>query len=673
MHFITQKRRLAFWLVLAAAVAAGILSWGKSALLFQMIEWHWPAALGDYQWREAFLAKAIENAPPEQRASFSEDPDEILAFAKAHPGRPWHLWRWMAGDRMSWAFAGNDFSGLTLSERHAEYRRVGEEFEQKAEFLREMDPDNGWPLLLLAYLEARKGIALKAANSLGEVKEARHADQAVAYLLQAAAKDRVTWHERELIAEWQSLLGYKGGTVDEALVMSNQTLRLSLLHFSFRRDLIWLLLTEADRRASMPGEERPSAFEILRALQTLWAKIILGETRFLTITSGMATIQTVTEEGAKILRKHGKDQEADALLQRGRSLIWPWLTGGQPSPQESGEIPEIRSGPELTAKAQQLDGARRELAQLATSPSTGTLLAAATPSLTTWPTEDIIATDAFKTESRLEYWAMQKAFWAAFTAVAAVLLPLLIIFYAALQFRFRRCETYVPDAWPSPRRLVLGALIFGLVAASPGIAAAFAGNAYAIPFRVNVNWLLFCNLWGFLAAAWTTGWWAGRAGGGDVTPATPSAPASVRKGLQRRLANLPVVALALSPAFAAYFLYRKQDGRLLWSLVEILALIFAAWAGLKAVGVLRGMLLGTESSAPSPLALRLFLAGWAGGLMLWIACYGVIDRQEREWVARDTLLVPRPGDDVFTSDSALTSRLVRLLQDEMRNALDETR
>lgn len=670
-----NMRRATFWSVLAIAIAVGALTRGQSLFARAVVEDVWGDLRGRSLGNPAIdrrLNKIKERLPADEAGSFAAVPEEILAFADAHPDRLWHYWRWWSNLRDMHEYTSVANSGLPMSEFTPEFRSRAAEFRKIHEFLKEKDPDNGWPLLLAAYSEASEGITLREPFSTKlEVVDEEKAAKAIEYLFEALEKKNLTLYWSELGTEWARLLNYTE-TVDNAILLHTQDMATPVVNMPIAKNLAERLLVEAERRLETGENNGPTAYEIARALQTMGARTSLGDRIFMNITGGYNVISRSTEEGVEILRKHGRSEEAELLLKRGRRMLRPWILRYS---RPDSEV-ELYRDPEMFEEARRL--AEREKSQQnfrSALNNTGILQQLTTPNIYLSPDvySDFPARE-FQIESRMEYWIWQKVCWSILTFISFAILAGTVVFYCVRQLASKRRETCnTPDAWPAGRRIACGAALFGLFAAVPGIAAAWIGNDFTIPFKTNLAWLAFLNLWGFLAAAWGLTWWVGRSTGGngenDVPPAKKKGP--IKKSFRQRLQRLPTVVLFVSPAFALYFLRdAKQGGELLWRLTEILALIFFVYFALSAVRYVRNLFVKKRAAA-SALPVRLFMACWAGGCILWAASYCVIDWQERAWIARDTLLIPDANDLGFP-ESRTTARLVRLLADDMRKALAET-
>lgn len=615
--------------------------------------------------------------PDQPSLLLHQDADFYLNLYKSHPDRPWYLWRWWLTHQRSRHFPRLDKSGLVLSRQEAVTRQKAAEFADETRFLRESDPDNGYPLLFEAWLEVKEGVALVQADSAQPfrptVVNPEHAARSAELLREAIGRKRFTMYGKEAGAEWLRILG-QPRTYVESWTAIEQLGGLPLPNLIISRDLAQRLVGEAKRRAEEEREGRSAsgseltAYDILHDLQTLGALIALGEPELITVMTGYSIMNIASEEGAEALNDAGRPEDAKRLRTRGRELTRPRLLAFL---MQRPDIDTLRPGaedllvmeddPALIEEAKRLVALRRQNERQGSGIRSGIdgdmnragpLTSISIPSISTtipWTTP-LITLDDLKTSAHFELWGWHKLL-TLFLFVATWSAFLVLLLLNILHSRANRDDA--PDRWPPPRQTAVAGLLFGVLAVGPGLAVTFAGNfLWEISERYNI-WHIFWNVWGLLAACWALG-------------------LLIRKQSNRKTTTgfdriIPWIALAGLLAAIPYA-YLAYSGIVTpWSSVTAITRNEAVWWYAKATlplvillapvpiwGVnafLRGRRAsGRHSSAgaASTPGLRLFLAGLAGGLVVWLGSYYIVDRQDRAWTARDTLLVPRASAISFT-------------------------
>lgn len=170
----------------------------------------------------------------EQKADF------YLDLFKKHPDRPWYLWRWWLRYPGQLNFRALDRSGLVLSQQPAEAQRQASEFADGVRILRELDPENGYPLYFQAWLEAKEGVALVQEDGnqpfVPTVINPESAAKAAEFLHDAVAQKHFSYFEREAGAEWMAVIG-RPRTYVEALMALEQLGGLPIPNLAMARDM----------------------------------------------------------------------------------------------------------------------------------------------------------------------------------------------------------------------------------------------------------------------------------------------------------------------------------------------------------------------------------------------------------------------------------------------------
>lgn len=635
--------------------------------------------------------------------------EEYIQLAPKHPERPWYLWQWWMLRRSpleSPAF-GLPFRGVNV--RPEELSRAADIFEADAKYMAARDPESGYSLILLAAIEAAKGVTMSP-NEDGlqaEVVDPEAAGRAVELLHRAAAKEHITLYGGELTAERLGLL-VKPETYADGLLLHRQLSRTPVGSLPLIRCLSQRIMAEAERRATMSPEQLASlspplsVADIAADVQTFGAKYLLDAANYIDVPLGLTAVGIGTMEGTRLLKAVGRGEEADRILARGRALMRPWLLA---TLMEDLELPPksrpldgliLENDPELIGEAKRLLALRRENASRTRFPdyrrgdhSRASYLTMMSIPLMHLPwTTPPISFDDLRIASMHETWARQKLFLAAIAAAACLTL-LLGLFLYGLHVRTFRNET---AEWPSLRRAAVAAALCGLAAGAPGLLVSFAGNFLWALIEDYATWQFFWNCWAVLLASWIASLlvrrWYGDAfirdpgeTEGQSEPRRKSSAADWR----RWLAPGGLVS-AIPFAYLGYVVGTENNrfvGNLAGRVLEsgywewTAAFLFLALVGLGGLyALLRRiaiMLKQRSWDGTATPALRLLLLGWAGGILLWTASYRVVDREERKWVARDTLLFPRASGAKTEFRNPIDRRLAECHIEQVQQVLAEER
>ena len=620
----------------------------------------YPAYRNDYPDRheEYLRARYLRDFP-----ALGGTAEDYLALSSLHPGRPWYGWMWWHKKMLAdWRrFASHPGGGEVRIPEGAILAEAGE-FAAGARRLAEMDSDNGYPLYLLAYAEARNGAELRQDRRTGEktdvVVDAERLAQAALLLHDAVSRERFTAYGGELGAEWLAVMGRPESLAD-AVVVNTQLAGIPVHSLWMPRLLGRALVADARRRleAGADDESVRAAYATLDDLQTFGARLATGGHSLIDQAVGQTVVSEVTEGGAEALAAAGRPAEAERLADRGRRLLRPRLLARlmlfDIDSELSGEndLDVMQRDPELLAEAKRLRALRREAGE----PSGDTVDRAgyfaggfySVDMSMPW-TRPPFSLEEFKAAGRFEAVGLQKIFLFSFLRIAWIVLAVLAAAYAVRKVRGRGGE---PAGGIGLSQAFGGAACFGLCAALPALAAACAGNVLW-SYRENfVLWLVFLNLWGMLAGGVALTWWTERAA------ATPGAGEAQSAGRAARVRTWPrkfvvsTLILSLVPAVLGWYAGVATTGshglfslnamwrHHRWWFSAVLLLAPAAFAVLAAiVAAVRGLLRNDRVHAS-----RLVpgLAGLAGGMLLWFGSAFVLDWQEREWGRGDTLIVPR--------------------------------
>lgn len=421
---------------------------------------------------------------------------------------------------------------------------------------------------------------------------------------------------------------------------------------------------EKERETPATAETDLSAYDILHDVQTLGARIAASEPNLITVMVGYSAISITGEEGADILNEAGQPEAAARLRARARELLRPRLLAYLMSSKDidslrpgAEELTALENDPALIEEAKRLAALRRgyegqggfpRFGQDGDLERSGFITSFILPNFnmtTPWTTPPV-ALDELRTTAHFEIWGGQK-FLAVFLIVAvwAAFLVLLLLYAAGS----RALRNAAPDRWPSPQQALAAGVFFGVLAAAPGFAAAAAGNFLWQPTGLYLIWHVFWNLWGLLVAFWALGFWSRR----FSCPDRPGAgPWMALTGL---LIAAPYAWLVYSGVLAG-----ERSGMLWGNGIELWVYAFfllfflptLVWGACALVRWLRVLLGRPATGASSVPGLRLFLAGLAGGIVLWSASCWLVGQQERKWGERDTLITPNAAAIGFTPAEA---------------------
>lgn len=687
-----KSGRLLFCTVILFGVLAGALSFHffLDGLTSVGASFRLPTGLSVDTYYTSMKEAAIRKRYPDEAPILLETSgDFFLDRFKSHPDRPWYLWQW-------WKDYSNKNTNerpyeqpeLPLSQQLPGIQKWVAYFAEGVQTLREHDPDNGYPLFLQAWIETQSGMIIvkpdddKQKQHRAEVVDSEHAEKAADLVHQAVGKKRFTMYGREMGAEWLGILG-RPETLEEAIVAISQLAKMPIPNFSMVRDTVNRLKGEARRRADMENQTPAAtnadatAFQLLHDLQTLAARLAISDPHLVVLALGGYAVQSITEDGAAILTEAGQHEAAARLLARGRAIMHPALLSviithkemQHMRPTGFGLAP-LADDPSLIAEAERLLSLRRENMrgkndfQLALQRS-GMLLPIIFPSVdrfVPWSTP-LFSMDELKTSAQFELWGLQKFLSTYLLTLTWLVFLFLLLFYTAHVFLFWKKS---PPLRPSLREIVAMAILFGCVAATPPLLATFAGNfLWELSGRLTI-WHLFWNIWGVLAAYWMLAYWIrGRSG---------FAPRSRINEFLRWLALAGLLA-AIPTAYLVYSgVWLEEVPLLVWRGKNSLVLIpfilpllpMPIWGLFAFVRWARILVNRYPSGSSLTPGLRFFLAGLAGGLVVWLASYWVCDWQDRKWAARDTLIAPRLSAIAFTP---IESRIATVQQDHIKKVL----
>lgn len=651
---MSLRKHIVLMIVLAAALS-GVAMWGRSDLaryfLRTMVKSpsQFPLLIMSIDGGDLYEDKRDEVT----QLKGPENAEELLAYAAEHPEYPWLLWRWFGAGPDRW-YGEYKLSGRVLSQETEELRNKAEKFKKRSLLLRDRDSENGLPLAFLAYLEVYEGVALTRGQSTGEPKgvvmHPERAANAAKLLHEAAGKKKVTMYGPELVREAIRTMGAPEN-YDEYLSNVLVSASTPIMPLLILRVLTEGMCIEAGRLLK-ESSDPASAYAILHDLQTLGAKIIRDNATFIDCAVGRVLIMEATEKGVGMLEESGHLNEANQLFKRGAALVRPKVLAILM------RTPEERSGfwgrdPELVAEAVAL--ADRAIPPGFYDLSVGYHFMLIMPStFYSLPNDGSLPSmDEMQTTANFEYWGWERAF-INLLAVGAWLLFLVMIVLKAAGARLAGKTREVP--WPSARQMLTASLFFGLLAALPGMLAALVGHGLHGDTQSQLLWLLFWNIWGFAAAVVALRLWARSQGAPDANAPLPIRPRGILEWGTVIILAVMIPLACLGMLHAPFWLALACI--LLLGLVVMLAVIALAGCTTRFQG----------TALASPLARRIVLVGWAGGLLLWFAAYFVAEVQERAWGRRDTLLLAKQTDTGF-SFSPVEARMVSAAQQPIINVL----
>lgn len=695
-----KSGRLLFCIVILLGVLAGALAFCffRDGLGTVGATQGIPPALS-YDTHTSLWNAVIRRRYPDDAAILLEqNGDFFLDRFKSHPDRPWYLWQWWK----DYAYKNYNYSPfyqqeLPLSQKPPEQRKWAAHFAESLKTLREHDPDNGYPLLLQAWLETQSGMITVVLDGdtrqtrRAEVVDPEHAAKAADLVHQAVRKNRFTMYGREMGGEWLGILGTPE-TLAESFVAFAQTARMPIPNLTILHDTANRLMGEARRRANMENQAAATAdtdataFDILHDLQTLGARVAVGEPHILTLSVGRSIAYSATEDGAAILNEAGQHEAAERLLARGRAILRPALLidlmDELTDPEEierlkkrhgfSGlEALPLYSDPTLMAEAKRLLALRRENMRGKNDikfniQRSGSLLGMIFPNVNRsvpW-TEPLFSEAELKTSAQFELWGVQKFLSTYLLTLTWLAFLVLLLFYCVHFLLFRKKSSPLR---PSLREIAAMAVLFGCVAAIPPLIATFAGNFLWELTKRHMVWQFFWNIWGVFAACWVLAYWIrGRSGSAPRSRVNEFLRWLTLAGL---LVAIPTAYLVYSGVWLEEFPdFRPRGGQNPIVVVPyILPLLPMLVWGLFAFVRWARILLNRSPNGPSLTpGLRFFLAGLAGGMVVWLASYWVCDWQERKWAARDTLLAPRLSAVAF---NPAESRIIAVQREHIENVL----
>lgn len=660
-----RLHRTAFWCIVALALVAGAAAWRYLSFSTEITLKNPLQDSGSFF--RHMLDPFFEIESPQNREPVPHNAADILRAVKEDPDTLWLIWHSWSRYQEANHSRTLDKNTRSLLDLPADNREWADESEEFARFAAERDPDNAYPLFMLAYLEAAKGITMPELDEEyspvgGAIIYPEHAEAAVRLLHEAAGKKHMTFYDLEAA---RSLLRSKEqpGTGLEALALYDRIYACAvfpnLLEMKMTRDR---LLTETKRRLKASNGNEASALRILSDLQTLGSMMVADSSTILSFLVGYATICDTTEEGTRLLRDYGLAQEADELLARGRVLARPYLVSYRS--QGFLETYPLLFSPELLAETKQAPSSQEP-----TYRHSGMVIQLMAPYRSRFLDQgDLYSAEELYTATRMEYWMWEKTFWSFLITCVAILLSAAVVMYILQSLLNKNATVDTAIQWPPGRQVAIGSLLFAGAAALPGLMAAFRGHDATRDFVSSLEWLAFCNLWGTLAAFALLHGWIRRAGR-ETVAAEGEQSASRRGGLWSGLVPIFVVVAGI---FAAGCFVALQET----PIIRLWDLDIALFIGILAIGIivlLRWLIPPGWFGASGPISnvsTRLLLGSVAGGILLWAAAYLVMDHQERSWGKRDTLVIPRDNAD-FGLFGPMEGRLIGKHREQMRQTLAE--
>lgn len=212
-------RRCFFYITILSALLAGLLA----CHLLRVNEETAKFFISSYE----HVPDTSERHDEEMRKRFPDEPSLLLrqgegfyfSLFKSHPERPWYLWQWAYHNHAMRELPAMEWSGQPLSQQEGKVQQKIAGLAAIVDTLVELDTENGYPVLLQAWLETKEGITTSRDDEtrlpIAQVVDEEHTAKAVALLRQAIAKKRFTMYGRELGAEWLRIL--KPATYAESL------------------------------------------------------------------------------------------------------------------------------------------------------------------------------------------------------------------------------------------------------------------------------------------------------------------------------------------------------------------------------------------------------------------------------------------------------------------------
>lgn len=669
------------------AMAAGAIGWQRLTLVR---DW-WEVSTGSSGSRPS-VQRLRERLTEEQFAILRGSAADYLKLADKYPDRPWYAWKWFLAHTRDTGLPGRDNSGKPLREQGEKEQKVLADFESNLQALRPRDPDNGYAPMLLAYVEARKGITFdkrdeKTGAQIGNVVDPEHADKAARLLEEAASKERIAHYGRNLASEWMAILG-EPRTYEESFVAVEQLAGIPIMYLLLPRELADRMIIEARRLMALHGSA-DAAMKVLRNVQTIGAKMCLDAPTLIDAMIGVAIVSLASEDGAQALKEAGYRDEAAELLARGRTLVRPRLLASLMRKGNLDSLSEddlgfirLENDPGLLEEAKRLLALREK--NLAGMPHpfdaqngmaddldrAGFLAGMGIPNFnSTLPwTEPPVSRDDLVVTSKGEAWFIQKLSLYASASLMALILAALSILFAVHSLVHRATAS----AWPTIRQTVVALALFGAIAALPGLAAAGAGNFLWKESGLFLSWQIFWNAFGLAAAGWALLFWI-RSQNNSATGRTASSLSHFQWIALSGLVVAIPCALAgyterLDEPFRWYWnLWSVWKYGKIWLLASAMLLPMPLWGIAALFRWMRSLLNRHASGASLTPSLRLLLMGWAGGVLLYVSSYCIIDWREAAWAGRDTIFLPHADNPSF---SAFEAKITKYYRDHVKAVLD---
>lgn len=514
-------RKIIVCIVVAAALGAGVVMRNRSfwAMGVRQAVLRGSASLlrGDSSLHKS--EKVLLKSYYERLGSLSGDErlalgmgsqEELLRYAEQRRDRPERLWRWLAGepyrlrDPGSTAVPPPDLP-WTMGVRAAVTERY--------RFMRDRDPDNGWPLLQLAYMAASRSVRYLLPEGASSPRRITVSDtesmaEAARLLHEAVGKGRLTLYALESLANGFEAVG-EPETFEDG-IMGRRLAR--YLTDNLDMHTMWsvcdFLVAESARRLEDATEsaEKRSAYAILHDLQTVGALAVADAASQSVQDIGFGCIITATEKGVALLNRAGMTAEAETLLARGVALARPRLISNLAAYSTGDEVWRQVEGlnDEITREARRLDGLERSLEATEDAFPIYSLFSLNIPFYREISPdgEKRLTVENVRATLSFNCWAWEKDWSNLLWTLAWAILTVLLVVAGIERLAAKGPFPEVP--WPSPRRMLVASVMFAGPAVVPGLAASAIASGGGMPPAGFMLW----NAGGFLAGAMLLWWWA---------------------------------------------------------------------------------------------------------------------------------------------------------------------
>lgn len=569
-----------------------------------------------------------ELLPPDDLLALGDgEYEERLAFARRHPERPWLLWHCLLRTKPFRVFPRIG-DRAAFAEEPLEVRELAAAFEKSAEELCARDPENGLPLLCLAYLEFRRGCSLRDDPGTGgktaDIVDPERVEAGVALFRRAGAKGRVTSYGRERCREWIAMLGPR----DSMLRSMEATLLLfgsPAIEHAMTRDLALYVSAAAEKRLRRGDED--GAVALLREMRIVGLRLLAEANEYFTAIQGYYLAGAAADAGARMLLDADRPEAAERLLEAGQAAYRPFFlerllrASGRPEDVEK-PFPLLAARLLPTADPERFAPPPRGVNATLENGGYGLWLSYAmgAPGFRV-DSDEVFTPEELAASGRLEYWGIARTAWTALICLYAVVIGLgcVILIVVLLQSRFGsdRDAEDLETPWPDAKHVAADSVGAGLLSLLPGLLAAHYGYSPAAAGWSALGRLAFWTGWGVLCAMWYVEWRAYSLHAAEVG--------------QRRWIRFGIFALFIAVPCAAYAFGDALH-------------VYPAYASFIAL-----LLSFLALSAHKPNARKgivRYMTTLAGCLLFWIAAWHGISRQEKEWAHRAVLTAHRAEDPV---------------------------